>query len=224
MTLKERKATFKVINLVKISQLLFLWLREVQRKLNKEREREKGKVNEICMVVRLEDNETHGDEVLIASQNMSNLYPHPSAPDHNTLDQSSSGRLTRSRGTRYMWSQAMEDVTPKLVPVETVETYPMVEVANPSYNAAAAAADGTTPTILVFRTWTMEDVKKGSRVSNLTQKDPNQCCQDYEPASSMNQPANSEQKHRPSYGRDLCCYCKKISHWAVDCPEIPQSS
>lgn len=58
---------------------------------------------------------------------------------------------------------------------EMADTYPMIEVANPN-----AGEQGEGPTLLVFRTWTIEDVKKAVEGVTSHREDPERFFEDME--------------------------------------------
>ncbi|XP_032426222.1 uncharacterized protein LOC116724565 [Xiphophorus hellerii] len=102
------------------------------------------------------------------------LYPAlPSPPEYEESD--SDRPITRSKGEKFEWSKTLGEslvqgatasIAPSLPPPffpsvgkdsppNTSELYPMIQVANPN-----AGAEGAADTILVYRTWTLEDIKK----------------------------------------------------------------
>ncbi len=91
-------------------------------------------------------------------------------------------RSTRSKGPPLSWSkklgQALAPVPsaqkqPQMNP-EIADQYPLIEVANP------LVGEGQPPVILVYRTWTMEDVRKAIEGVTSYKEDATQFCQDME--------------------------------------------
>ena len=107
--------------------------------------------------------------------------PPPYNPDEQGAGALPSNTLnTRSKGSVGNWSNVLGKVLspkpPKAIGIGDAETYPMIQVANPN------VAPNQPPTILVYRTWTMEDVKKAVAGIASHKEDVEQFIEDMENA------------------------------------------
>ena len=90
--------------------------------------------------------------------------------------------MTRSTGEKKTWFKTlgrMFSPEPSATPITNLspteaDAYPMIQVANPN------VAEGQPPTILVYRTWTIEDAKKAVEGVTSHKGDVNQFVQDME--------------------------------------------
>ncbi|XP_032405803.1 uncharacterized protein LOC116710726 [Xiphophorus hellerii] len=148
-----------------------------------------GGGGEVAEVNRYQNNKAEGEKQIVQN---TKLYPDlPSPPQYE--EKGSEGPITRSQKVNFKWSKNWGEALvqgataptepyrpPPCCPSEepnnqphTTGLYPMIQVANPN-----AGEDGAAPTILVYRTWTLEDIKKALEGITPLKEDVNRFVED----------------------------------------------
>ncbi|XP_047455403.1 uncharacterized protein LOC125016764 isoform X2 [Mugil cephalus] len=167
---KKKKEELKRTKKQKAEELLF----------HRKEDDETGPINRTQDRRREEESEDEKGGAAAASEVVTQTL-YPKLPTESPPQYEETPRTTRSKGKNYTWSKTMGKLLSPARSVPSInsslteaDAYPVIQVANPNI------ADNQPQTILVYRTWTIDDVKKAVEGVAFHKEDVTQFVQDIE--------------------------------------------